>query len=48
MSFIEAAQPIAMNDLITRDFARLALQNMDGRADPRLKAGEEPLPCQLF
>jgi hypothetical protein len=38
MAFIEATQPIAMNDLITRDFACLALQNMDGRADPRLKA----------
>jgi hypothetical protein len=39
IAFIEAAQPIAMNDLITRDFACLALQDMDGRTDPRFGPG---------
>jgi hypothetical protein len=41
MSFTEAAQPIAMNDLVTSDFACLALQNMDGRTNPRIKAGDD-------
>jgi hypothetical protein len=55
MSFIEAAQPTGVNDLVTIDFACLALQNMDGRTDPRLNAGDDqdrngwtmPLPAIL-
>jgi hypothetical protein len=41
MSFSEAAQPIAMNDLVTSDFARSDLQDMDGRTDFRLNAGND-------